>query len=214
MPDRNPDPRPGAEPGTTAGLVDELGDRIADLRAHLCHAHPLRPEWTEALDSADLAALHRRLHGRAVHPDPSLVEVHTVERATERDERAVTALPLEDATRPEGPLVWLPLRVADRVHEADAPGHTDRGGCRACADVIDAVIHSMTELDVTPHLRIARLEAELEDLHDEVTAARAALAEAHETIAVVQGAAGKVTENVEPTPSSLSTPSRPDNSWA
>lgn len=144
--------------------VDDIGDKIGDLRAHLGHAHPLPPTWVDELEPAELAALHRRLHGRAVDPEPSLVDARLVELSTDPAVPATTVLPLEQALDHDGGLVWLPLRIVDRLHAPDAPGHTVRGGCRACADIIDATIRSLRELDRAPQARIAELEADVEAL--------------------------------------------------
>lgn len=144
-----PDPRAPTE------VVEEIGDRISDLRSHLCHAHPFERDAVDALDAADLAALHRRAHGRAVEPEPGLVDVCLVEVASDPDARATTTLELADALVEDRPLVWLPLRIADLIHDADAPGHAKKGGCRACADVVDAAIRALQELDTTPATQLA-----------------------------------------------------------
>lgn len=143
------------------GRVDDVGDKIGDLRAHLRQAHPLKDAWIADLDPAELAALHRRLHGRAVDPEPDLVDVHFVEMRTDPAERATTTLPLAAATDHAAPLVWLPMRIADLVHDPDAPGHDGKAGCRACADVIDATIRGLVELDSTPQAEITALTKEL-----------------------------------------------------
>lgn len=173
---REPDPcAPGVETAEvhTDTVVDDIGDKITDLRTHLSHAHPLPQRWVSTLPPAELAALHRRIHGRAVEPDPSLVEVRLIELWTDPDIRTVTTLPLEEAIRPEDPLVWLPLRIADRTHRSGSPGHVTKGGCRACADIVDAAIRALLELDDTPQRVIARLVAErseLETVIDELVA--------------------------------------------
>ncbi len=170
---------PGGSPtGTVRDRVDDPGAGIDDLRTHLVHAHPMRPEWVAELASADLAALHRRLHGRAVDPDPELVDAHLLEVRTDPDGPATTSLGLQDAVDGPSrgrPLAWLPLRVADLVHHADAPGHQGRGGCRACSDVVDAVIRALRELDRTPQARIAELEHDLGGAAHALTQARSLL---------------------------------------
>ena len=158
-----------------SGVVDDIGERIGDLRTHLSHAHPLRAEWLIDLEAADLAALHRRLHGRSVDPDPTLVDVHHLEIATDTGVRARTTLPVAHATDPDDPKVWLPLRIADHVHALDSPGHVGRGGCRACADLVDASIRALGELDTTPQRELAVLVAINEELLEALATAHRAL---------------------------------------
>lgn len=150
-------------------LVDDIGHGIGDLRAHLSHAHPLVPADVEHLDTADVAALHRRLHGRAVEPERDLLDVHLVEMRTPRDARQVTSIELDDMVREHDPHVWLPMRITDLVHSPDSPGHTDKGGCRACADIIDATVRAMRELDDAPAAHIARLESEIAGAAEQLT---------------------------------------------
>lgn len=161
-----------------ADRIDDIGDKINDLRTHLAHAHPIPYDWLADLPPAELAALHRRIHGRAVEPDPSLLEARLIELWTDPEERVVTALPLAEAIRDEDPLVWLPMRIADRTHRSGSPGHVDVGGCRACADIINATIQSMLELDRTPQRTIAELAAECADLEAVIDDLLAVLADA------------------------------------